>query len=581
MKNLSIRKKLFLTFGIILALYAGSLLFSLLLGMQTVTSSFQEFYNGPHQVVYTAVDLRRALQILEKDMLHMFLEDNQSEREPYKEEMEAAAADVSSDISFLQENLTLQENRDRLTTIIDRQTKMITSRTQIMEYIEKNDLDNALNIYESQYSPMAEEIRDLSVELSNTAQAVGDDYFTDAETTQFNVTIIVTIYFILSMAIAIALCIYIIRSITKPLTEIESAAKLVANGKLNADIQYTSKDEIGSLANSIRALIVNLNNYISDISYVLGRMSEGDMAVSVDMDYQNDFAPIKDSMIHIIEALNDTLDQISTSSQQVAAGSEQMSAGAQSLSQGASEQASSAEELAASISEIAERVKENTNGAHQASLNMKETTHSIHLGNEQMQKLVKAMNEIAATSSEIQKIIKTIEDIAFQTNILSLNAAVEAARAGSAGRGFAIVADEVRNLANKSAEAAKDTTTLIQTTISAINNGNKMVIEAEKSLNEISEKAENVAELVQNIASASEAQSHSIEQINIGVNQISSVIQTNSATAEESAASSEELSAQAEMLQTLVSQFQLKKYTVPGRQAVQPEEEQQEDSEKY
>lgn len=266
-------------------------------------------------------------------------------------------------------------------------------------------------------------------------------------------------------------------------------------------------------------------------------------------------------MEQIIVSLNDTLLQISTASHQVAAGSEQMSAGAQALSQGATEQASSIEELAASITEVSEMIRQNASHAQQASNNMDETTLGIEHGDQQMQNLVVAMNEIERTSGEIERIIKTIDDIAFQTNILSLNAAVEAARAGEAGKGFAVVADEVRNLASKSAEAAKETTVLIQSTLAAIKNGSAMVTETGKSLDQISDKAQIVNELVKKIAEASDTQASSIQQINVGINQISSVVQTNSATAEESAASSEELSAQAETLKTLVSHFKLKNDT--------------------
>ncbi len=558
MKNLSIGKKLSVTFGIVLILYAGALAIALLLGMRTVSNSFQGFYTGPHEAIYASVDSRRALQTVEKDIVKLINETDVNERQKHQDELAKALTDFTDNLTYLKENVTLQENRDRVDVILAKQQELASIREVIYDNINRSSTGNAYHIYSTQYEPVANEIHEMTIAISDTANELGDQYFSNAQAMQVTVTAIVVAYFVLTLCIAIALCIYIIRSITKPLAEVEAAAKLVADGKLDAQVRYTSRDEMGSLANSIRTLIASLNGYISDIAGILGRMAGGDMSVSVEREYRNDFAPIKQSMQHIIIALNETLTQISQSSEQVAAGAEQMSAGAQALSQGAAEQASSAEELAASISEVTLSVSQNAENAQRASQNMAQTTAEIEQGDRQMRKLVGAMDNIATTSGEIQKIIKTIDDIAFQTNILSLNAAVEAARAGEAGKGFAVVADEVRNLAGKSAEAAKDTTSLIQTTLAAIRNGDQMVTETEKSLQQISERAKAAAQQVEQIAAASEQQARSIEQINIGVDQISSVIQTNSATAEESAASSEELSAQAVTLQALIAKFKLK-----------------------
>ncbi|MEG2769394.1 MAG: methyl-accepting chemotaxis protein, partial [Oscillospiraceae bacterium] len=245
-------------------------------------------------------------------------------------------------------------------------------------------------------------------------------------------------------------------------------------------------------------------------------------------------------------------------SEQVASGSDQVSSGAQALSQGATEQASSIEELSATIQAVSNQIKDNANNAKMASELSSMAGKEVQNGNEHMQSMIVAMEDISSTSNKIGKIIKTIDDIAFQTNILALNAAVEAARAGSAGKGFAVVANEVRNLAGKSAEAAKNTTSLIESSINAVANGTKIADETAMSLKVVVEKSNLVLQKVEEIAEASAEQANSVVQITTGVDQISAVIQTNSATAEESAAASEELSSQSQMLKDLVGKFTLR-----------------------
>lgn len=368
----------------------------------------------------------------------------------------------------------------------------------------------------------------------------------------------VAIAIVIVVIIVVIMNIYIGKSIVKPVTQLCGSAKEMADGNLSNQINKHANNEIGDLADSLKEVQTNLQTYIRDISEHMEMLAAGDITHEITRDYVGDFSSIKDSINKIIASLNNTLSSINTAAEQVNSGAEQVATAAQSLSQGATEQASSIEELAASINIISEKINANAADAVEASNRTNEAGREMQEVNERVNNLVSAMEEIKESSDQIQKIIRTIEDIAFQTNILALNAAVEAARAGAAGKGFAVVADEVRNLAGKSAEAAKNTTSLIESTVASIEKGNAIVEEVAEKIVVVSESAGHVAEINNKITTASKDAANSIVQITVGVDQISSVVQTNSATSQESAAASEELSGQAQMLQQEIAQFTLK-----------------------
>jgi len=372
----------------------------------------------------------------------------------------------------------------------------------------------------------------------------------------------IIIMVIISVVFIIISCIiaYMIANpIAKPIIEISKRIEMLADGDLKSSVpKIISKDEIGILSVSTTKFVDRLNAIIDDITYNLGEMANGNMDVAPADIYINDFLPIKTGTIKIIEALNEVLLNINQASEQVASGSEQVASGSQALSQGATEQASAIEELSATISEISEQIKDNASNAGSSSTKAIVLGKEIEKSNEQMSLMIEAMEEINNSSGQISKIIKTINDIAFQTNILALNAAVEAARAGAAGKGFAVVADEVRNLAGKSAEAAKDTVALIDSSIKSVENGTKIANQTANSLNSVYVNSKEIVISIDQISQASNEQANSIIQVMEGIEQISSVIQTNSATAEESAAASEELSGQAQIMRDLVGKFKLK-----------------------
>ncbi|MEG1895130.1 MAG: methyl-accepting chemotaxis protein [Oscillospiraceae bacterium] len=353
---------------------------------------------------------------------------------------------------------------------------------------------------------------------------------------------------------------FVTKKLLKPIIAIKENMQLMAGGDLTTSLALEEDtSEVGQAVSAVKSAKSRLKVIIDDIGFVLGEMAGGNFTVRSESydEYKGEYIQIMDSMRALGIGQKNTLSQISTAADQVSSGSDQVASGAQELSQGATEQASSVEELSATVTQLTSQIA--TNAEHAASANSisNETSTEVEIGNRKMSEMMDAMKEITEKSGEIGKIIKTIEDIAFQTNILALNAAVEAARAGSAGKGFAVVADEVRNLAQKSAEAAKNTTALIEGSITAVENGTKIADDTAKSLSIIVEKVNSVKDVIAEIATASAQQAEGASQISIGIDQISSVTQTNSATAEQSAAASEELSSQSEMLKNLMSKYRL------------------------
>lgn len=371
---------------------------------------------------------------------------------------------------------------------------------------------------------------------------------------------IILISLIVSMLVLILIVIVVFRfskNLTKPIQEIENAIGEMAKGNFDINISVKTNDEIGKIADGLNSMIDITNTITIDTASSLEEMANGNFDLESDIEYVGVYKRIGNAIATILSSLSETLAMVKISAEQVSSGSEQVSSGAQALSQGATEQASSIEELSATISEISEKIMTNAEDAKVANEITIKTGHEVENGNRLMQDMLIAMDEINTKSLEINKIIKTIEDIAFQTNILALNAAVEAARAGSVGQGFAVVAEEVRNLAQRSSNAVKDTTQLIDASISAVENGKTIADETAMALRSIVEMTAIAIDKIDNISKSSSAQADAISQVSMGVEQISSVTQTNSATAEESAAASQELSSQALMLNELIDRFKI------------------------
>ncbi|MGN7762508.1 methyl-accepting chemotaxis protein [Paenibacillus sp. 22594] len=360
-----------------------------------------------------------------------------------------------------------------------------------------------------------------------------------------------------------------LHSVIEPIQESAAVLEEMSKGNLNVSVKGNYKGDHAKIKLALNDTISILSSYVSEITGTLTEMTSGNLMVEIHSEYRGDFEEIKHSLNHIIQSFNDTLNDINTAAIQVSSGAALVSDSAQSLSHASTQQASAVEELTSSLEQISAQTRQNAQNANQANEMALIAKEDAVNGNDRMKEMLNAMNEINEASSNIAKIIKVIDEIAFQTNILALNAAVEAARAGQHGKGFAVVAEEVRNLAARSANAAKETTVLIEGSIKKAEDGTKIASETAGALNTIVEVVSKAANLVGEITVASNEQALGIAQINQGIQQVSQVVQNNSASSEESAAASEELSSQAELLNSLVSKFKLKKADSDYRHVVE------------
>ena len=351
-------------------------------------------------------------------------------------------------------------------------------------------------------------------------------------------------------------------NIEKPMIALADRLQTFAQGDLNSAFpDRDTEDEISYMIQVAKGMAADLNLIITDAGELLGQMAEGNYAIGTKIEekYVGQFVTLKDAMRKMNRQMNSTLQHVEEAAKQVSAGSENLAQSAQALAEGATEQAGSVEELTATITNITDAVSRTAGELQRTTEKAENYAQQADAGHTQMRSLMEEMDRINETSKKIQNIIADIEDIASQTNLLSLNAAIEAARAGESGKEFAVVAEQIRKLAEQSAQSAVDTRSLIEGSLKEIKNGNQAAEVAAESLEQIVAGVKEIATDAKRLSEESAAQAQAMQQAELGVNQISEVVQSNSAAAEESSATSEELSAQAYALNDMVEKFTLRR----------------------
>ena len=563
LKNLKIGSKIVFSFVAVIVLVAAMLVVTQI-SMTRISDDMESFYNEEFQIVNVSQTVMTDLQGYAKGLSRVALAaENTEQREAADaaqylttrtDEMNSYLTSMGKDIETLGK-LPLY-SQDELTTITGLYQTLTDQTAQLLSLYSDGQVDDGLKFANGEIEQNAVSVRTALKTIIERAQTRAQEKHdsTIALVKQQRVLVMILAAFVLAMTAV--LCIVLTRGIRKPLHEMELAARRLAEGNLSQDIRYHSRDELGSLAESLRNTISAMQTYIREIDAAMGAIGNRKLNYVSTVEFRGDFVSIKDSLIKISQNLTEALVQINTSADQVVRGAEQIAGSGQALSQATLEQASSVEELSATINDVSDRVRDNAENAVATSRLAEAVGADVRETSQEVLDMSNAMNKMREMSREITGIIKDIEDIAFQTNILALNAAVEAARAGEAGKGFSVVANEIRRLSEKTTEASRSTGELIGRTVDMMVQGADMAGATSQKLAKTAKAAQDAADKVQAISQASGEQATAVVQLRQSIEQISSVVQENSATAEESAASSEELTGQMQMLKRLVSSFE-------------------------
>ena len=490
-----------------------------------------------------------------RNIREMALNKDTSSYDNYEQTVEKLLSEVDSELQILKKTEVLSdENYEEYSAAL---TDWGEIGYSIMEKIKNGDDENATDAILNDCTPALNKVVEIAIKLDEITDKLSSQTVRNIVVCTVAGFVVIIVCLIRAFTLTRKTSKRVLETILEPLHAIEDVAMELTEGNLHSTLEYHSEDEIGRLAHSMRKSIRILGTYVDDIDRSMKLFSEGNFDVHPEVEWRGDFVGILNSFMAFQASMAGTIKRIQNVSNEVSGAAEQVASSSNDLADGATNQAAVVEELTATVTGVSEQVEKNSHSAKEISVKVDELGNAISESNGKMHEMVDSMHEISEASKEIDKIITTINEIASQTNLLALNASIEAARAGEAGKGFAVVANQVNVLADQSAQAAKESATLIETSVKAVEKGMVIAGQTAAQLEEVAENSKVITTEVTNIAETLETQTTEIKQINEGIEQINDVVQTNSATSEECAAASQEMSSEAESLREMIRKFKV------------------------